>query len=302
MKKNIIIFILFFVISDIFSVDLKYYKDAILILPKTTKLSFEWLLYPDENLKNTSAILNVDNKGLLWIGANNNTIFNAENKILFKTDTPFIYFLWTDNGVMFFQTEKYLSFIPSNSKKAFKPEDGILTAPLQPLVSLPSENCKIKQATKSGLYFISKKDNKSFVYYSGEGGLKKVTDKSLAIAYKEIFVTDKDINSVSGNGKKTYVAIEKSILEVNTDEKKVKNIFTHPANEITDIAYYEGAGIFYATKNYIGFTGKNTSFDFIKTPDAKLLIKNNLLYVFIKGNCGVLKIKNIKDFINYKFK
>jgi len=304
MKKNLIIFIFifFFIVSVIFSAERKFYKDAVLILPKTTKLACEWLLYPDENLKNSSAILNIDNKGLLWVGTNNNTLFNAENKILFKTNVPYYSFFWTGNGILFFQTEKYLSFIPPNSTKAFKSEEGIPVVPLQPFVSLPAENCKIIESTKNGFYFVVKKDGNFIIYFLGSGSSKKIAEKSFTIAYKEIFKTNKNINSVTGNLNRTYIAVEKNILEINSNEKNLKVLFTHPKEEITDIEYYEGVGIFYSTKNYVGFTGKNTSFDFIKTPDAKLLIKDNFLYVFIKGNTGVLKIKNIKDFINYKFK
>lgn len=302
-KKNLLIlFFLFFILTGLFCEDKKFYKDAILILPKNTKLSFEWILYPDDNLKNSSVFLNIDNKGIPWMGVNNDTVFNEKNKIIFKTSIPFVSFFWTDNGILFFQTEEFLSIIPPGSEKAYKMNDGIPVAPLQAFVRLPDKNCIIKESTKNGIYFITNKEGKSFIYFLGPGSLKKIAEGSLAIAYNEIFKSDKKINSVAGNGKKTYIAIEKNIFEINSVDKTIKGIFIHPEEEILDLAYCDGIGIFYATKKYVGFTSQNTSFDFMKTPDAKLLIKNNLLYIFIKGNAGILKIKNIKDFANYKIK
>ena len=303
MKKNIILFLTFLFFTNFSFSENKFYKDAIFILPKTTKLAFEWLLSPDENLKNSNAIFAIDNKNKLWMGVNNNTVFNADNKILFKTDTSFKSFIFTDNDFLFFQTEKFLSYIPPNGSKASTKQDKIITVPLQAFVSLPGDNCKIKPAIKNGIYFIVYKDNKSFVYFlGGSDSIKKIADKSSAISYKQIFISDKNINAVAGNGNKTYVAIDNSVFEISQGNNNAKKYFTHPKEEILDLAFSEKAGVFYATKNHIGFTGKNSSFDFVKTQDAKIFTKGDCLYIFIRGNTGVLKIKNINDFKNYKIK
>ena len=288
---------------------IKYVPDTFVILPAKTKMIFEWLLPPrDRNgLKpaaENNAQFSVDTKGNLWFGRDNNMLANFGKNFVLKMDVPYREFVFLDSGVMYISTDKYLGFIAEIGKKAEADKNGIISASFQPLASLPVPGCSMFPGEGNILYLkgYDNESGDSNVYtFGGKGSTVKTGDKGSALCYKHIFSVKKPITAVAGNGKKTYIAMGRMIVEITNGKDGVKGFFVHPSEDITGIAYSGKAGIFYSTASYIGYAEGNGCIDFMKASNPRILMQKNILYVFMPDNYGVLKISNVDDLKNYNF-
>jgi hypothetical protein len=286
----------------------KYLQGAFVLLPARTKMKFEWALAPRDNKEPVSADdikaqFSIDGRGKTWLSRDNNMLADITDGFILRTGEQFKGFAFLDSGMLYLATEKYLGFIAEPDKKASPDKNGIIDVSLRPLAGLPAQECAIFPG-EGNLLYLNGHDNENGmdnVYIFGEkGSVVKAGDKGSTVCFKEIFSAKKPITAVAGDGKKTYIAMGRMILELN--DGVARGYFVHPTDDITGLAFSSVAGLFYSTASCVGYAGANGCIDFIKLTQPHILMRKNILYVFVPDDFGVLRISNVEDMKKHDFK
>jgi|GEM_PF-1195792 len=289
----------------------KYLPGAFVLLPAKTKMKFEWTMAPRDK-KNLAyagdikAQFSIDGGGNPWLSRDNDMLADMAKGFILRTGTQFKEFAFLDGGMLYLTEDKYLEFIAEPDKKSSPDKNGIIDVSLRPLASLPAKECSIFPGEGNILY-LSGHDNENGtdgVYVlGGKGSVVKAGDKGSALCYREVFSAKKPITAVAGDGKRTYVAMGRMVVELaDAAGGGVKVFFVHPTEDITGLAFSYRAGLFYSTASCVGYAGTNGCIDFMKLPQPSILMRKNSLYVFIPDYFGVLKISNVDDMKKHDFK
>jgi hypothetical protein len=241
----------------------------------------------------------IDGKGSLWFGLNNDQLVHfGKTNFAAKLKTPYRDCVFLDSGVLYLATDKYLGFIPELGKNLSSGGDGVVKVPFQPLMSLPAAECNLF-AGEGGMLYVkgidTEKGEENIYSFGGKGTVMQSEDKKSVLSYKEVFSVKKHITAVTGNGKKTYASMGRMIVEMTKGMAAIKGFFVHPLEEITGMAYGENDGLFYCTESCVGYAGENGAIDFIRARKPRIILRNNILYVFMVDNYGILKVENIDD-------
>jgi hypothetical protein len=287
----------------------KYLSGAFVLLPAKSKLKFEWALAPVDNKQAESAgdinaKFSIDGRGSPWFSRDNDMIADMAEGYILKTATQFKRFTFLDSGMIYLSDGKYLDFIAAPDKKSAA-KGVIVDVRLQPLAALPAPECAIFPGEGNILYltgYDGHNGTDSVYTFGGKKSVVKTGSSGSALCYREIFSAKKTITAVAGDGKKTYVAMGRMVVELTQGTDAVKGFFVHPAEDITGLAYSAKAGLFYSTAYCVGYAGANGCVDFIRIPRPAILMRKNTLYVFIPDDYGVLKISNVDDMEKHNFK
>ncbi|MEW6002835.1 MAG: ankyrin repeat domain-containing protein [Nitrospirota bacterium] len=117
--------------------------------------------------------------------------------------------------------------------------------------------------------------------------------------YRKIFESEEKITAVTGNGDITYVAIGRLIVKVSQKDGSISRLYLHPTEDITEFAYSQEAGLFYATQTGVGFLSDKGALEFLKATSPKTFLQKKTLYVLFPANLGIVAIENISDLKNY---
>ena len=77
------------------------------------------------------------------------------------------------------------------------------------------------------------------------------------------------------------------LLEGN---KSPRGYFKHPDEDILELELYPDVGLFYATKSEVGFIGRKQWFNFLKTPEPRIQLRNKKLYILVSNSLGVISL------------
>jgi hypothetical protein len=274
-------------------------KDSAVLLPKASKVKFNWVMPPsDEKAEASGLIFKMDSKGGPWFSRDGKYFLAPYKDYIFGVNGHFDDFVLTDKGNLLIASRGYLGFIPrvknlKTAKSSFA---------FQPFTKLPAGNCRLFPAD-GGIVYIAGTDiaagGDEVFTLGGEGSLKTVEGKGKALVYKKIFSTEKRITALAGDGKTTFIALDRLVVSVKPDSDKIDGVFIHPSETITGLAYDSKAGLFYCTDKGVGYAGKDGNCEFLMVPSPEIAVSAGKLYVYLKDKNGLLEIDGIQDFKSY---
>ena len=159
-----------------------------------------------------------------------------------------------------------------------------------PLMGLPYKGLRLFPGEKNAFYLAGRNPKTgNYEVYLFQAGKEET-------AIKKLFVTRKNISAVAGDGKTTYVAAGNSVQRVLSGETKPKNVFIHPRESITGLEFSSGSGLFFTTGSSVGFAGKKKNFEFMRSPNCRIRLRNERLYILLGNSYGMLQIEGIGKF------
>ena len=287
-----------------------FLKNTYVVLPSSSKIVFSWLSMPldPEKVKpvmETGMKMHVDDKSRLWV-VNDGGLVNTLLGLTVRPDYAIVDAVFLDNGALFLTTEKYLGSMIMPGKKEFKSLDGSVAVRFQPLAGLPAAGCRVFKGSSDVVYLCGQNaaTGEYEVYTFGGSESLKMLDvdgmkqKAAAIYFNKVYSSKKPVTCAAGNGKTTYIASGRLVIEVKKGNEKAAGFFTHPSRDITSLAYSEEAGLFYTTDTGIGYAARGIAYEFMKTPNSRIQIGKRGLYIFLLENYGVLMAGNVDEFKN----
>lgn len=267
-------------------------------LPIKAGLSLRWTLPPiDETIrkrvKRDTLRFGVDGKGQPWFGHDLKTLMNPGKGFLLIVSEPYEDFAWLEDGELVLHANNALGFL-TKSDKLERADNGLPIAKFQPALTLPYPNFRLFPGQKNTLYLVGRnpkgKNYEVYILQPGEGAGSGVMRK--------LFSTPRKITSVAGDGDGVYIALDRMILKLPPNAREAKGVFLHPKNAITGLAFSKKSGLFYATDSGIGFIGPRGSFEFMKTPESQIRLRDNTLFVLLGKVLGVVRIEEVSTFKN----
>ncbi|MBN2754283.1 MAG: hypothetical protein JXR81_05380 [Candidatus Goldbacteria bacterium] len=270
-------------------------KNAAVLLPPASKVKFNWIIPPAES-KNTGAglIFKMDGSGNLWLGRGGKYVLNPNKNYMFGIDQQYDDFMLTAKGALYFAAKGYIGYIPPVKEKGT--DTGI--HPFQPIAKLPVNECRLFAGTGSVIYITGKNPaNGRYEVFtaSGEGA----SDDKMKMVYKKLFSAANKISAAAGDGKITFIAMDKLVVSSVTGLDKTEGVFKHSKEAVTGLAYDVNAGLFYCTAKGVGYAGKNNSTEFLAVSNPSIAVSGGKLYIYIPEETAVLQVDNISDFKGY---
>ncbi|MGQ9802191.1 MAG: hypothetical protein ACUVRL_11095 [Candidatus Saccharicenans sp.] len=133
-------------------------------------------------------------------------------------------------------------------------------------------------------------------------GVSESSAKTLA--FRPILVTEpvsleavnlNQILAVTGDGNRTFFAVNDSIYELETGAPEPVLLYRHSENKtIEALAYSQETGLVYRTFDSVGVADRDSGLEFLKSawlPEIFLNAGN--LYLMLTGNAGIIRFENI---------
>lgn len=233
--------------------------------------SAAWVVAPAGQAGRQVLRWTVDGSGRPWLGRDGKEIVGK--KLRFGVAGGFTDFLALKKALVF-ATQDDLALIPAQSADASE-------VVLQPLAKLPVEDARLFPAQGTSFYILGK----------SRGGKESEVYLRRGRSFKKLFSTEGPVAVVAGDGWRTFVAVDRVILEVKAKEPEV--VFMHPDSDITSLAYGP-AGLFYATRSGVGRIGSKGALMFIKAAKPQLCLRGDSLFVLLEESLGVVKVMGLK--------
>jgi ankyrin repeat protein len=237
-----------------------------------------WFAVPDQNSR----------KGV---------VLNPIQQYRFGLSHPFKGMVCLDNGALLFHTDHDLGFVSSPETLAV--EEGVATVPFQPAITLPLPDCRIYSGANSALYIVGTADNGDNEVYLLQPETVSQDSQKIIRQFRRLFASQKPIEAVTGDGRTTFIALDRTIVQIKHEDQTQAEILVHPTGRIRQLAYSPTAGLFYVTDQKVGFSGECGTWDFLTLVRAQIVIRDNSLYICLSNTLGVLALDNISDLATY---
>lgn len=282
-------------------------SDSNLVLPAGSGITWRWLIPPvtleKPIKKHTIANIkfSVDPRGIPWIGLENRRLLNPVRQVTAVPSEPFQDFVFLDNGLMLLTTVRTIGFIANSGKEEFDGQ-GYPVMPFQPICDLPSYYSRVYGASGNCVFLVSEDagTKKTSIYLLkpeavSAGGKLELRN------YRKIFETGDAVTAVAGDDTKAFIALGKLVVMLNIADSKLTVIPAQPHEEVKELAYRAGIGLFYAGASGVGFLGAKRAFRFIETSHARIALHQKSLVVLFPRNLGVLAFDNIDRLWNFDY-
>jgi len=224
-------------------------------------------------------------------------VFNPIRQYRFGLSHPFKGMVCLDNGALLFQTDHDLGFI--SSPETFPVEDGVAVVPFQPAITLPLPDSRIYSGANNALYIVNTADNGNNEVYLLQPEAVSQGNQKIVRQFRKLFASEKPIGAVTGDGRTTFIALDRTIVQIQHEGQTQADILVHPTGRIRQLAYSPTAGLFYVTDNRVGLVGEHGTWDFLSLDRAQIAIRGDSLYICLSDTLGVLALDNISDLAKY---
>ncbi|MDD8020078.1 MAG: hypothetical protein PHU81_02675 [Acidobacteriota bacterium] len=291
-----------------------------ILLPEKSQIKINWVMPPVdsslvEELRN-HICFSIDADGFPWLGAGYWLIINPVKQYTGMLSVPFNNFIHVGNGAMLIATDDDFGFIAPEDELNFDQDNGLPVFQYQPVAFLPGEagpsEVVVAQKMMKGdncLYFVVEKDlensevqKKYEVYCLQPEKIQEEEDEAArneVQGYRLLYVSDKPVEAVAGNGKLTFVAQERVVLKITTNSPEATVFYEHPAEPIKSLDYSGSAGLFYTAGNAVGVLAEKAALEFIKAPEPEIFLKGDSLYVMLSKADGIIQVENVHLFKQY---
>lgn len=279
-----------------------YLQDFSIVLPADSRIAVQLIVPPSDNktiakMAWNDVLFAVGKGDTLWFGHDSNVIVNFSRGFIFRTDMPFSDIAVLPGGALLVAGRTDLGFIPV---AGIVPTNGRTAAvSVQPIFSLPADNCKLSVGENDALYFFGKDktSGKEGVYLARPESVRSGRHDGKAVrTIRKIYESAERVSAVAGDGDNTVIATGRLIIRVTEGKDGVVPLFQHPREVITGLALSRTHGLFYATPSGVGYTGPNGTVEFIKAPNTSIRFADGDLYVFLRNTLAVAKVKGLSEF------
>lgn len=279
-----------------------YLQDFSIVLPADSRVAVQLIVLPSDDKTIAKMAWNdvmfaVGKGGTLWFGHDGNVLVNFSRGYIFRTDSPFSDIAVLPGGALLVATRTDLGFLPL---AGISPANGrTATVSVQPIFSLPIDNCRLSVGEKDALYFFGRDrtSGKEGVYLARPESVRSGShDRKAVRTIRKIYESAEKVSAVAGDGEKTVIATGRLIIRVTEGRGGIVPVFQHPREVITGVALSRKHGLFYATPSGVGYTGPNGTVEFIKAPNTSIRIADGDLYVFLRNTLAIAKVKGLSDF------
>jgi len=268
--------------------DVDTIPNTVIVLPVKKGIRLRWVVPPldikeaqELNWKNLA--FGVDEKENPWVGHDRRFLINSLQNTVFTVDQPYENVVWTENNGIILSTQRQMGYLDVPAK-TISAQDGSPTMNFKAGVELPYPGMRMRAAWNNTVYFWGQKIKTSryevFLIQS-DGEKPKI---------RNLISEPHPVTAVSGDGQKTYIAMGPTVVLLEGN-KSPQGYFKHPDEDILELELYQGAGLFYATKSEVGFIGRKQWFNFLKTPEPHIQLRNKKLYILVSNSLGVLRIE-----------
>ena len=266
-----------------------------LVLPSSPEINVNWILPFNVKLNKKwgkNFRFDIDKKGIPWFGYAKKILTNPLEQLVIETDQHYIDFAWLDTGELAMCTDTALGYL--SNKSLTRKDNALPMLQFKPVLSLPYKNFRLFPGKGNTLYLLGRNPrSRNYEIYvlqekKGEGIIKK------------LLATEKKISAIAGDGEQTYIAAGRLIVKLIPEENDMESIFLHPKERITELDYSPKSGLFYTTESAIGFVSDDNRFEFMKSPNTQIRVRDKSLYVLLGETCGVIRIDGINKFKNLK--
>jgi len=264
-------------------------------LPSDSKITIRWVMPPNENAKKNQHNLrfSVGPDKSPWIGISNKYLINPVRRYFIKLSNSYKDLIQLDNGALFISTPTEFGFIVQNKQNKQTP-----VASFQPISRLPIPGCRMFKGADNCVYFsgLNKTTSKYEVYLLKPENLS-LNDMNIKTlkGYSKIFSGSAKVYAVSGDGNVSFISIGNTILRIPKIGDIPEIIFSHPYETITQFQYNKQSGLFYSTRNKVGYIGKNGQLEFFKGKSPQISLSGKTLYIFCEKDFGILAFDHIDD-------
>ncbi len=290
-----------FILLPVFAQCSQLVKNAAVLLPAGSKVKFNWIIPPAEvKDKGAGIIFKMDGSGNIWLGRDGKYVLNPNKNYMFGIDRQYDDFVLTEKGSLYFAAKGYLGYIPPVKNNGT--DTGI--HPFQPIARLPVNECRLYSGAGNVIYVSGKNpDNGRYEVFTAAGeNVTRDKNDGMKMVYKKLFSAGNKISAAAGDGKTTFIAMDKLVVSSVTGLDKAEGFFKHSKETITGLAYDINAGIFYCTAKGVGYAGKNGSTEFLAVSNPSIALSGGKLYVYIPAETAVVQVENISDFKGYALK
>lgn len=282
-------------------------SDTTLVLPVDSGITTRWVIPPVSLAKPlpkhtlNEIQFSVDAQGTAWIGLNGRMLLNPEKQIAASLSEPYQKFIHMDNGAMLFSTVRMLGFMGVSAKPEVDPQ-GYPIIPFQPITELPLYYSRIYKGAGNCVYLVAEDAaTRKTALYLLRPEVDRVSGKTELRNYRKIFESLESINAVAGDGDTTFIALGKLVVALNQADNKIVPLPAQPDEEVKELAYKQGTGLFYAGASGVGFLGSKRAFRFLETSNARIAVSGLNLYVLFPRNLSVVSFDNINKLWNFDF-
>lgn len=265
----------------------------VVTLPAGSKLRVRCLIppQPKEVAQEFSHDLQfaVDADGTPWIGCDWRNLLNPAKRLHLKVPVSYECMVCTSNGALLLATKTDYGFLvpPAQPGKS----EGVPQAVYQPIANLPVPGSRMVAGIGDCLYFIARRPGGGsdvFVHAPKQKGFG---------GFVRVFTSDADVTAVAGDGRTTFVAMGGLVVKVAAQNDAVTKVYSDYEQEITQLAWLPGTGLFYNTGQAIGFIGeKGANYLLASAPDEQIIaLRDETLYVLHANALGVFAIENLSD-------
>lgn len=293
--------------SDAAATSVDQMSDMTLVLPVDSGITTRWVVPPvnlaKPLLKHTlnEIQFSVDAQGTPWTGINGRLLINPVKQIVTSLSEPYQKFLHLDNGALLFSTVRMLGFMGVSAKPEFD-KQGYPILPFQPISELPAYYSRIYKGAGNCVYLVAEDAvSQKTALYLLRPEIDRVSGKTELRNYRKIFESREPITAVAGDGDTTFMALGKLVVVLNQTDNKLLPVPVQPDEEVRELAYKQGTGLFYAGASGIGFLGAKRAFRFLETSNARIAVHEQSLYVLFPRTLGVVCFDNINKLWNYDF-
>jgi len=308
MRYFLLVFAVIFWLPMLAAASFDPMSDSTVVLPAGSGVSYRWVVPPTTMEKPipkhtlNEIKFSVDASGNPWIGIDNRKLMNPVREVAAAVSEPFQGLVHLDNGQLLLTTVRTLGFIAPSAKVEFDAA-GLPLMVYQLICDLPAYYSRIYRAAGNCVYLVAEdvRSKTSSIYVLRPETASAQGQNELR-SYKKIFQTGDAINAVAGDGDNTFIAIGKTVFMHTLADNKITAVPAQPAEEVRDLVYKHGLGLFYSSASGVGFLGAKRAFRFIETSHARIALHGQSLMVLFPRNLGVMAFDNIKNLWNYDYK
>lgn len=268
---------------------------AAIALPSASKVKVRWVCPPlDAKVVEASSWYDVrfvvDSAGNPWFGVGSTTIINPAAQYRLAVEHLYNDIACLENGTFLVSTDSDLGFIamPETPRTNY---DKLPVVLFQPIAGLPIPNCKLFPGAGDCLYLTGRNaaTEKYEVYMLRPEALPNSAAR--VREYVKVFSGTQEITAVAGDGKITYVAVERTLLKISGST--CAKVLVHPTDYIRGLAYSSQAGLFYTTNTGVFYMGPSGSLQVLAADEPRIYLQKGNLYVLFHKTMGVLAMDNI---------
>jgi hypothetical protein len=294
-QRHILHLILFFILccsSSLYAANLQFIPNTLITLPEESIVKIQWILAPHEKDRPPDVS---DEHIQFAVDADNNPLITYKGKILFsplknyvvQLKQPIRQMICFQNGALIFTDGDSLLHIDDQRTE----KTDIPRVSLKPITTLPLPNAKIFQGDGNSLYAVAYnvKTRKHDIFLFNHRKVK----------FDRLFSSSKPIQAITGTGTHVFVAIDNRIEEYLKGKRHI--FYEHPRETLLELYFSDETGVFYKTKNGVGFVKNGKSLEFLQSNNPKVFLKGANMFVFFSNAMAVLELTNLDDLKNYSF-